>query len=100
LGLGLFVDASDLRGAGQLDSLVLWQENSNLELFPAPPCQMITNRCDLFTSRIIIGWDLEERKRYFNSQRNIILDFGGDKSFADDLNYDLEVTGRMSKKIS
>jgi hypothetical protein len=31
-----------------------------------PPCQMITNRCDLFTSRIIIGWDLEERKRYFN----------------------------------
>jgi ABC-type hemin transport system ATPase subunit len=30
---------------------------------------MITNRCDLFTSRIVIGWVLVERKRYFKSHR-------------------------------
>jgi hypothetical protein len=69
-------------------SLILENRRERKIFLPGltPPCQMITNRCDLFTSRIIIGWDLEERKRYFNSQRNIILDFGGDKSFADDLN--------------
>jgi outer membrane protein assembly factor BamB len=60
--------------------------------YTSAPDQMITNRCDLFTSRIIIGWDLEERKRYFNSQRNIILDFGGDKSFADDLNLETSLS--------
>ncbi len=36
--------------------------------------------------RIVTGWVQGERKRFALSQRKIILDFGGDKSFADDLN--------------
>jgi hypothetical protein len=36
--------------------------------------------------RIVTGWVQGKRKRFALSQRKIILDFGGDKSFADDLN--------------
>jgi hypothetical protein len=36
--------------------------------------------------RIVTGWVQGKRKRFALSRRKIILDFGGDKSFADDLN--------------
>ena len=58
---------------------------------------MITNRCDLFTSRIVIGQVLGERKRYFKSWRILILDFGGDKSFAYDLNKE---QGAVSSRVA
>ena len=51
----------------------------------------------MFTSRIVIGWVLAERKRYCKSQRILILDFGGDKSFADDLNIE---QGAVSSRVA
>lgn len=58
---------------------------------------MITNRCDLFASRIITGWVLEKRKRYLNSQRQLIRDFGSFKSFAYDLNTE---QGAVSSRVA
>ena len=58
---------------------------------------MITNTWNLFPCRIVIGWVLAERKRYCKSQRILILDFGGDKSFADDLNIE---QGAVSSRVA